>query len=495
MTKLPPIEELENAVLKRDFSAEERKKLAGEGKALSDGCLAPETLVVTPDGDRSIRDLLGSRTLLTDQGWRAASVRSFGVQRLFAVTLWRAGAVRTVLATGGHRWPVGRGRWLTTRGLDEVLDRRSRADALKSSEVAVARNAEQAAHAASRAAVVHGERDGAVWRGGANGATAVLECEQAVVIGAVDAVPAAEGGLAVAQPSCVSTFDPGAVLPGVGPATVLAVGPAPVVPHVEVGVGTVAPTHRATDGADVIGGDAFGVSARHSPIPIQSAGWGVLRVEPTDRVEEVFCAIVPQLHRFVLAGGVLTGNSYPIPDADALRRAAVLARSGHGNASGAKALIVRRAKALGVKNPLEGEKASTSKSEERDTVAWDVKLIKGELEGKVYGIVLEPELEDSQGDICSAEDIEKACHAHMQEALAPDVQHSGRHAGAVLIENYIAQADFVLKSEDGEEAQVRKGSWVQAYLITDPVVKEEVRTRKLTGFSMEGTGIRLPLAA
>lgn len=55
-----------------------------------------------------------------------------------------------------------------------------------------------------------------------------------------------------------------------------------------------------------------------------------------------------------LAGGgnALPDGSYPIPDADALRRAAILARSGHGNVTAARRLIARRAKELGVPNPL-----------------------------------------------------------------------------------------------------------------------------------------------
>jgi len=53
------------------------------------------------------------------------------------------------------------------------------------------------------------------------------------------------------------------------------------------------------------------------------------------------------------AGNALPDGSYPIPDKDALRRAAILARSGHGNVSAARALIARRAKELGVANPLD----------------------------------------------------------------------------------------------------------------------------------------------
>jgi hypothetical protein len=57
-------------------------------------------------------------------------------------------------------------------------------------------------------------------------------------------------------------------------------------------------------------------------------------------------------------GHSLPDGSYPIPDQDALRRAAVLARSGHGNVSGARALIARRARELGVANPLDSDDAA-----------------------------------------------------------------------------------------------------------------------------------------
>jgi hypothetical protein len=54
-------------------------------------------------------------------------------------------------------------------------------------------------------------------------------------------------------------------------------------------------------------------------------------------------------------GNALPDGSYPIPDADALRRAATLARSGHGNVAAARRLISRRAKELGVTNPLSAD--------------------------------------------------------------------------------------------------------------------------------------------
>lgn len=51
-------------------------------------------------------------------------------------------------------------------------------------------------------------------------------------------------------------------------------------------------------------------------------------------------------------GNALPDGSYPIPDADALRRAAILARSKKGNWKAAVRLIARRARELGVRNPM-----------------------------------------------------------------------------------------------------------------------------------------------
>lgn len=54
-------------------------------------------------------------------------------------------------------------------------------------------------------------------------------------------------------------------------------------------------------------------------------------------------------------GHALDDGSYPIRNATDLHNAAVLARSGHGDVAGAKKLIARRAKDLGVANPMDDD--------------------------------------------------------------------------------------------------------------------------------------------
>lgn len=62
-------------------------------------------------------------------------------------------------------------------------------------------------------------------------------------------------------------------------------------------------------------------------------------------------------------GHALKDGSYPIRNTHELGAAATLAKSGHGNVAAAKALIVRRAKELGVANPLESEDTADVASE------------------------------------------------------------------------------------------------------------------------------------
>jgi len=59
-----------------------------------------------------------------------------------------------------------------------------------------------------------------------------------------------------------------------------------------------------------------------------------------------------QRRQLARRGMALGDGSYPIETAEDLHNAAVLARTGHGDVKGAKKLIARRAKELGVSNPL-----------------------------------------------------------------------------------------------------------------------------------------------
>jgi hypothetical protein len=69
-------------------------------------CFAGETMVLTRQGVFPIRDLAGGmHEVLTEGGqWVNAPVRSFGKQPLMKVTLSRNGVRKVIHATPGHRW-------------------------------------------------------------------------------------------------------------------------------------------------------------------------------------------------------------------------------------------------------------------------------------------------------------------------------------------------------------------------------------------------------
>ncbi len=178
-------------------------------------------------------------------------------------------------------------------------------------------------------------------------------------------------------------------------------------------------------------------------------------------------------------GKALDDGSYPIENAEDLKNAAILAQSGHGNVSAARALIARRAKALGVSNPL-------TKGEDFES---DGELWKSDEHHLVYGTVLAPWRRDSQGDrIVKEDDIRKAAHQYLEDSRESDVQHAVEKAdGVTLVESAVAPHDMEIGGKP-----VTKGSWFAAYKVTNPDVWDRVEKGELTGFSIGGKGVRLP---
>ena len=79
-------------------------------------------------------------------------------------------------------------------------------------------------------------------------------------------------------------------------------------------------------------------------------------------------------------------------------------------------------------------------------------------------------------------------YARSKADHAPDVEHSGRDADAELLENFLAPQDLMLGGKP-----VKAGSWLQAWHVNDPLTKAEIDEGKLTGLSLEGTGVRRPM--
>lgn len=107
----------------------------------------------------------------------------------------------------------------------------------------------------------------------------------------------------------------------------------------------------------------------------------------------------------------------------------------------------------------------------------------------VYGIVLEPNVEDSQGDVVSKEDVELAAHRFLYGNAPIGIQH-GRLAPDTVkpVESYIAPADFMLGGQ-----VVKAGSWVLATHVPDDALWQQVKKEGFGSYSVAGTGKRSPL--
>lgn len=117
----------------------------------------------------------------------------------------------------------------------------------------------------------------------------------------------------------------------------------------------------------------------------------------------------------------------------------------------------------------------------------------------IYGVVLEPEVLDSQDDFMLPNQVERAAHTYMKKvargkASVSKLQHRSRgffknKPSVVPVESFIAPVDF---SYDGKE-MVKKGTWVMVLHIEDPKIWDDVIAGKYTGLSIGGSGIRQEL--
>jgi hypothetical protein len=177
---------------------------------------------------------------------------------------------------------------------------------------------------------------------------------------------------------------------------------------------------------------------------------------------------------------------FPIHDRahamNALARAA-------GKPEEAKVRAAVKARFPGIKAKKQIRKALAEQVAKRE-FGVVVPLWKDDSKQIVYGVVLSPGVTDSQGDVSTAEDIEKAAHQFLVAYRKHDVQHAEQLAGVETVESFIAPDDMTIAGE-----QVVKGAWVMATHVSDPDVWQRVQKGEITGYSIGGSGVRTPIAA
>jgi len=119
----------------------------------------------------------------------------------------------------------------------------------------------------------------------------------------------------------------------------------------------------------------------------------------------------------------------------------------------------------------------------------------------VYGVALEPGVVDSQNDIESPLEIERGAHRYMlnlwkaEKPAMIGAQHEYPIDAAIVVESFIAPVSFYFDDTPHDaEHLVSKGSWVICSLIQDDEEFERVLSGEYSGFSIQGTGQRKPIA-
>ena len=120
-----------------------------------------------------------------------------------------------------------------------------------------------------------------------------------------------------------------------------------------------------------------------------------------------------------------------------------------------------------------------------------IKLLKAEEGGEerfIMGVVLEPEVEDSQGDIYDVAEVRAAAHKFMEDARRIGLMHKQMLGqGAAILENFLAPVNFKIGGQ-----KVKKGTWLMGIRVIDDKVWSAVKSGELTGLSIGGSALRVP---
>jgi hypothetical protein len=104
----------------------------------------------------------------------------------------------------------------------------------------------------------------------------------------------------------------------------------------------------------------------------------------------------------------------------------------------------------------------------------------------VYGVFLYPEEADHDGDVISADDIEKVAHGFMADYRTIDEMHKDV-IEADIVESALAWKDGL---EIYGEKKVKKGTWFGAVKVHDEKVWDKVKSGLYKGFSVRISGVR-----
>lgn len=108
--------------------------------------------------------------------------------------------------------------------------------------------------------------------------------------------------------------------------------------------------------------------------------------------------------------------------------------------------------------------------------------------GFVLAPILVPEEIDLQGDVISADDIEQASHNFMETSQAGGFMHRKIMKEIVMVESSIVRSETTING-----VILKAGTWLGAWRIRNQDLRDLIKAGSITGVSIGGTGVRIPL--
>lgn len=158
------------------------------------------------------------------------------------------------------------------------------------------------------------------------------------------------------------------------------------------------------------------------------------------------------------------------------------------------AQLVRAAAGIGPDEPVDIFEVEEIDEARPTLVKRLIKAAAPEEQRFCLGIVLEPTLEmnqpDSQLDVYSAAEVEKAAHDWMEDYQQLGVQHKEKADARIkVLESFIQRGDTEINGQT-----VKSGTWCLAVRVVDDQLWADVKSGAFTGFSIGGVANRQPLA-
>lgn len=124
----------------------------------------------------------------------------------------------------------------------------------------------------------------------------------------------------------------------------------------------------------------------------------------------------------------------------------------------------------------------------------NIPVFKTSEERIVIGVVLEPTKEmdkpDSQGDIYSAAEVQKAAYKFMEEFQVIGLQHQSNVSDKVkVLLNWVTLEDTTINGQE-----VKAGTWLMGVRVADDQLWEGVKKGDITGFSIGGFATSTPVS-